>query len=46
MALNHAAGQAAEAKNYGKLRATLRELKPLLPGNPRIVYNLAAANAR
>jgi sugar lactone lactonase YvrE len=43
--LNQAAGQAAKAKDYAKLRETLRELKPLLPGNPRIVYNLAASNA-
>ncbi|MGP0076573.1 MAG: SMP-30/gluconolactonase/LRE family protein [Bryobacteraceae bacterium] len=43
--LNHEAGQAIEAKNYSKLRETLRELKPLLPGNPRIVYNLAVSDA-
>jgi len=43
--LNHAARQAAGAKDYAKLRETLRELKPLMPGNPRIVYNLAASNA-
>jgi sugar lactone lactonase YvrE len=46
MVLNHAAHQAAEAKDYRKLRETLLELKTLLPGNPRIVYNLAAADAR
>ena len=44
--LNHAAGQAIQAKDYAKLRATLRELKPLMPGNPRIVYNLAASDAK
>jgi hypothetical protein len=44
-ALNHTARVAIEAKNYAKLRATLTELKPLLPGNPRIVYNLAASEA-
>jgi hypothetical protein len=45
LVLNHAARRAAEAKDYAKLRETLRELKPLLPGNPRSVYNLAASNA-
>jgi sugar lactone lactonase YvrE len=45
LVLNRAAGQAAKAKNYAKLRETLRELKPLMPGNPRIVYNLAASDA-
>src|SRR5580700_3738177 len=45
LVLNHAAGQASEAKDYVKLRETLRELKPLLPGNPRIVHSLAASNA-
>lgn len=45
LVLNRAAGQAAKAKDYAKLRETLRELKPLMPGNPRIVYNLAASDA-
>lgn len=45
MVLNHAAGQAIKAKDYAKLRATLRELKPLLPGNPQVVYDLAASDA-
>ena len=44
--LNHEARQAMEAKNYAKLRATLRELLPQLPGNPRIKYKLAASEAR
>jgi sugar lactone lactonase YvrE len=44
--LNHVARQAVEAKNYAKLRETLLELKALLPGNPRITYNLAASEAR
>jgi sugar lactone lactonase YvrE len=43
--LNHAARRAIEAKDYGRLRETLRELKPLMPGNPSVVYNLAAADA-
>lgn len=44
--LNHEARQAQEAKDYKKLRSLLTELRPLLPGNPRIVYNLAACEAR
>lgn len=43
--LNHAARQAIERKDYIKLRATLEELWPLLPGNPQIVYNMAASDA-
>jgi sugar lactone lactonase YvrE len=43
--LNRAAREAVQAKDYAKLRATLQELKPLLPGNPRIAYNLAASEA-
>jgi hypothetical protein len=45
LVLNHAAGQAIEAKDYRKLRETLQKLKPLMPGNPRVVYNLAASDA-
>jgi len=41
-ALNHAAHEAVQAKDYGKLRDTLRELRPLMPGNSTVVYNLAA----
>ena len=44
--LNHAAHDAIQAKDYAKLRDTLLQLKPLLPGNPTILYNLAAAEAR
>lgn len=44
--LNRAAGQALKAKDYARLRGALAELRPLLPGNPRILYNLAAADAR
>jgi hypothetical protein len=44
--LNRAASQALKAKDYPKLRGTLAELLPLLPGNPLILYNLAAADAR
>ncbi len=43
--LNHAARQAVEAKDYAKLRETLLALKPLMPGNPSVIYNLAAADA-
>ncbi len=45
VALNRAAGQAIKAKDYAKLRDVLRELKPLMPGNPRVIYNLAASDA-
>lgn len=43
--LNREARKAVEAKDYAKLRETLRELQPLMPGNPIVVYNLAASNA-
>jgi sugar lactone lactonase YvrE len=43
--LNHAAGRALQAKDYGKLRETLLALKPLMPGNPSITYNLAVSDA-
>ena len=43
--LNHAARDAVKAGNHQKLRDTLIELSPLMPGNVRIVYNLAASNA-
>jgi hypothetical protein len=43
--LNRIARQALDAKDYPKLRDTLAELRPLLPGNPRILYKLAAADA-
>jgi sugar lactone lactonase YvrE len=43
--LNLAARHAAQAKDYAKLRDTLQELKPLMPGNPRVIYNLAASEA-
>src|SRR6266700_3218124 len=43
--LNREARQAMDAKDYSKLRGTLQELEPLMPGNPRIIYNLAAADA-
>jgi hypothetical protein len=45
MVLNRAARKAIEVKDYPKLRETLAALKSLLPGNPRILYNLAAADA-
>jgi sugar lactone lactonase YvrE len=45
-ALNQEARAAVQAKDYAKLRETLLALKPLMPGNPRIAYKLAAADAR
>ena len=44
--LNAEARSAIDAKDYSKLRSVLLELQPLLPGNPRILYNLAASEAR
>jgi sugar lactone lactonase YvrE len=44
--LNHAARLAIQENNYAKLRETLVELKPLMPGNPRVAYNLAASEAK
>ncbi|HXB75741.1 MAG TPA: hypothetical protein VNY05_46345 [Candidatus Acidoferrales bacterium] len=44
--LNHSAREAIEAKDYARLRGLLLEIRPLLPGNPRIAYNLAASEAR
>ncbi|HTQ58496.1 MAG TPA: hypothetical protein VMI94_28735 [Bryobacteraceae bacterium] len=46
IALNHAARAATQAKDYAKLRDTLAAMQPLLPGNARILYKLAAADAR
>jgi hypothetical protein len=43
--LNRAAGQASKIKDYAKLRETLLALKPLMPGNPSIIYKLAVADA-
>jgi sugar lactone lactonase YvrE len=45
MVLNRAAGQAGKAKDYPKLREALLALKPLLPGNPSVIYKLAVAEA-
>jgi len=44
--LNRVGRQAVEAKDYAKLRDVLLELRPLMPGNPRVAYNLAVAEAR
>jgi hypothetical protein len=43
--LNRTAREAVQAKDYARLRATLLEMRPLLPGNPRVAYNLAASEA-
>ena len=44
--LNREARTAIAAADYSKLRATLLELAPLMPGNARIAYNLAASAAK
>ncbi|MGA2131352.1 MAG: hypothetical protein ABSH50_03480 [Bryobacteraceae bacterium] len=44
--LNHAAHQAAQSKDYPALRDALTGLQALLPGNARILYKLADAEAR
>ena len=44
--LNRDARAAIQANDYAKLRTLLLELKPLLPGNVRIAYNQAAAEAK
>jgi len=44
--LNQTARQAAQANDYERLQKVLQELQPLMPGNPRITYNLAASAAR
>lgn len=44
-ALNRVARQAVKDKDYAKLRATLEQLRPLTPGNVRVLYNVAAADA-
>ena len=43
--LNREARQAVSAGDYPKLRTTLAELAPLMPGNVRIAYNTTAAAA-
>ncbi len=43
--LNREAGAAAKSKDYAKLRQSLLKLQPLLPGNARLLYNLAAVEA-
>ena len=45
LTLNHTARDAVQAKDYAKLRESLIEMRPLLPGNPRVAYNLAASEA-
>ena len=44
--LNLQARKAAEANQYGALRKLLVELQPLMPGNPRNLYNAAACDAK
>jgi hypothetical protein len=45
-ALNQEARAAVQAKDYSKLRGLLIELRPMMGGNPRIGYNLAATEAK
>jgi sugar lactone lactonase YvrE len=40
---NRAAREALVAKDWPKLRAAIAEFAPLVPGNPRVAYNLAVA---
>jgi len=44
--LNQQARAAVQAKDYARLRELLLELRPLMGGNPRVIYNLAAAEAK
>ncbi len=44
--LNRQASDAARAKDYAALDSALVRLRPLLPGNATIIYNLAAAEAK
>ncbi|HYW46535.1 MAG TPA: hypothetical protein VE959_26960 [Bryobacteraceae bacterium] len=46
LALNRQASKALADNDYIELRAKLMELRPLMPGNPRITYNLALAEAK
>jgi hypothetical protein len=45
LVLNHIARDAVQAKDYARLREALIEMRRLLPGNPRVAYNLAASEA-
>ena len=40
---NRAAREALLAKDWSKLRAAIAEFAPMVPGNPRVAYNLAVA---
>src|SRR5882757_1382263 len=44
--LNQQARAAVQSKDYARLREVLLELRPLMGGNPRVAYNLAAAEAK
>jgi sugar lactone lactonase YvrE len=44
--LDQEARQATAAGDYRKLRAALAQLAPLMPGNVRVAYNLAASAAK
>lgn len=43
--VNRAAREALQAKDWAKLRAVIAEFAPLVPGNPRVAYNRAVAEA-
>ena len=43
---NRAAREALLAKDWAKLRAAIAEFAPMVPGNPRVAYNLAVAEAK
>src|SRR5215831_18196492 len=40
---NRAAREALLAKDWAKLRAAIAEFAPMVPGSPRVAYNLAVA---
>src|SRR5689334_18874062 len=46
MQANRAAREALLAKDWAKLRAAIAEFAPMAPGNPRVAYNLAVAEAK
>ena len=44
--LNRAASEAIKANDYARLKAVLLELRPLMPANSRVMYNLAVSHAK
>jgi sugar lactone lactonase YvrE len=43
--VNQTAREALQAKDWAKLRATISDFAPMVPGNPRVAYNRAVAEA-